>query len=136
MLWDNSKKRNSEASSNVLKIHPTRAGANIPELPSKSSTAPQKRNLQQISKQNQKKRIIKININTIFELFDCTRPKAEQQRGLDLSRHEKCLSVFIRPGYPYGEKIWENCAKAIALRTDQELYYNKFSLLEWLQDLS
>ena len=73
-------------------------------------------------------------MNTIFELFDCTRPKAKQQRGLDLSRHEKCLSVFIRPGYPYGEKIWENCAKAIALRTDQELYYNKFSLLEWLQD--
>lgn len=79
---------------------------------------------------------MEININTIFELFDCTRPEAEQQRGLDLSRHEKCLSVFIRPGYPYGEKIWENCAKAIALRTDQELYYNKFFLLEWLQDLS
>ena len=77
-----------------------------------------------------------INIDYIMELFDWNNPEELQQKGLELAEDVKCISVFLQPGWPYGKNVWENCAKVLSKRSDEELKYYLIPLLEWLQDLN
>ncbi len=77
-----------------------------------------------------------INIDHIMELLDWNNDVKQQQEGIRLAREVKCLNVFLQPGGPYGKRVWENCAKILSERTDEELTWYMSPLLEWLQDLN
>ena len=77
-----------------------------------------------------------INIDYIMDLFDWNNSITNQNLGLKLAKDVKCISVFLQPGSPYGKNVWENCAKVLAARSDNELKPHLGSLLEWLQDMN
>lgn len=77
-----------------------------------------------------------VNIDYIMELFDWNNSDDDQNRGLELAKDIKCISVFIQPGSPYGKNVWDNCAKVLARKNDKELRPHLIGLLEWLQDLN
>lgn len=76
------------------------------------------------------------NIDYIMDLLDWNRSNQEQKKGLKLAEDVKCISVFLQPGSPYGKNVWENCAKVLAARSDDELKPHLGGLLEWLQDMN
>ena len=62
--------------------------------------------------------------------------EALQQKGLSLARMENNLQPFMQP-LDYGSKtVWDNCAKILAEKTDDELEPYLANLLEWLQDIN
>lgn len=77
-----------------------------------------------------------VNIDYIMNLFDWNNSDENQNRGLELAKNVKCISVFIQPGSPYGKNVWDNCAKALARKDDKELEPHLIALLEWLQDMN
>ena len=76
-----------------------------------------------------------VDIDYIMELLDCNRTNEEQLMGIRLAQNVKCKSAFLRPGSPYGERVWENCAKVLAEKSDDDLTSYLLELLEWLQDM-
>lgn len=77
-----------------------------------------------------------VNIDYIMELLDWNNDAEQQQEGIRLAREVKCLNAFLQPGAPYSKRVWGNCAKILAERTDEELSWHLLSLLEWLQDMN
>ena len=77
-----------------------------------------------------------IKVDTIMKLIDWNNSIEEQAQGIALAKDVKCLSVFLRPGMPYGENVWYNCAKILSERTDEELEPYIVVLMEWLQDMN
>ncbi len=58
-----------------------------------------------------------------------------QQKGLELARQVKTVSIFVQPASTQiGMDIWENCAKVLSERTDQELEPILGRLFGWLRD--
>lgn len=80
--------------------------------------------------------IIMVNIDYILELFDWENSTEEQERGVVLARDIRCTSVFLQPGIPYGKRVWDNCARALAERDDEILRPYLIPLLEWIQDMN
>ena len=78
----------------------------------------------------------KVNIDDILELLDWNRSSEEQSQGRTLAQEVKCLNVFLQPRLPYGIRVWDNCAKILVEKTDQELSPYLMELLVWLQDLN
>ena len=77
-----------------------------------------------------------VNIDYIMELLDWNNSMEKQSQGIQLARSVKCINVFLQPGTPYGKRVWDNCAKILAEKTDEELSFYLVELLEWLQDLN
>lgn len=75
----------------------------------------------------------KIDIDIIMEKFDWNNQKEIQEEGLKLAKNIKNLNAFIQPN---GKNVWENCAKTLYERTDEELTPYLSLILEWLQDLN
>ena len=75
-----------------------------------------------------------VDIDTLFEMMDEGQPVEVQEEALREARKIKSLSVFMQP-IEYGWS-WENCAKVICEKTDEELNSYKYEMLEWLQDLN
>lgn len=71
-----------------------------------------------------------------MKLIDWNNSIEEQLQGIELAKNVKCLSVFLRPGMPYGKNVWYNCAKILSERTDEELETYIVALMEWLQDMN
>ena len=76
------------------------------------------------------------NIDYIMELLDWNNSAECKKQGVKLARDVKCINVFLQPGKPYGKSIWDNCAKILSERTDEELSPYLFALMEWLQDMN
>ena len=78
-----------------------------------------------------------IDIDYIMSLLDWNNDTAEQERGIMLARDVKCFSVFFQPRcYPYGKNVWDNCARIISERSDNELKSYLTDMMEWLQDMN
>ena len=77
-----------------------------------------------------------IDIDYIMNLLDWNNSKTKQLLGLKLAQNIKCISFFLQPGNPYGKRVWENCAKVLSERSDEELTPYLIELLEWLQDMN
>ena len=77
-----------------------------------------------------------INIDYIMELLDWSNSTEKQLQGILLAREIKCINVFLQPGFPYGKSIWNNCAKILSERTNEELSPYLIDLMEWLQDMN
>ena len=78
-----------------------------------------------------------INIDYIMRLIDWNSPTGEQERGMKMAENLENINVFLRPCNKNANKnVWENCAKILSQRMDDELFPYLVELLEWLQDLN
>ncbi len=77
-----------------------------------------------------------INIDHIMELININSPSENQKKGIFLSKNIKCIDIFLMPKYPYGQDIWENCAKIITDKNDSELMPYLERLFHWVEDLN
>lgn len=77
-----------------------------------------------------------VNIDYIMELLDWNNSSEDQSLGIQLAREVKCIDAFLQPIHPYGKRVWDNCAIILSERSDEELSWHLFSLMEWLQDLN
>lgn len=59
-----------------------------------------------------------------------------QEQGISLANRIKDLSVFLQPTDFGSKAVWDNCAKILAKKTDDELEPYLVNLLEWLQDIN
>lgn len=77
------------------------------------------------------------SIDDIMDMLDWNRSIEEQLKGLELAKTVKSINVFIQPlDYKHNKNVWENCAKILSERSDEELRPYITSLLEWLQDMN
>ena len=75
-----------------------------------------------------------VDIDTLYEMLDEEQPIEIQEAALREARKIKSLSVFMQPvEYKWS---WENCAKVICEKTDEELNNYTYEMLEWLRDLN
>ena len=76
------------------------------------------------------------NIDDIMDMLDWNQSKEEQEKGLKLAKNIKSINVFIQALDPkHNKNVWENCAKVLSERSDEELKPYIIPLLEWLQDM-
>ena len=77
------------------------------------------------------------NVDTIMQLINWERSEEEQREGLAMARDLKCIRTFFQPSGPgYSKSVWENCARIICERSDDELRPYVFDMMLWLQDLN
>lgn len=78
-----------------------------------------------------------IKIDTIMKLIDWNNSIEEQAQGIALAKDVKCISAFLQPcNKNYNKNVWDNCAKILSERTDDELAPHLLGLMEWLQDMN
>lgn len=78
-----------------------------------------------------------VNIDYIMSLLDWNNSPKKQERGLRMARNVKCINVFLQPlSCHYGKNVWENCAKVLSERSNEELSPYLIELLKWLQDMN
>ncbi len=75
------------------------------------------------------------NINEIMEMLYGNNSEEVQQKGVELAKNIKSINSFVLLNDP-GKKVWENCAKILADRSDEELNPYLLRLLDWVQDLN
>ena len=73
------------------------------------------------------------SIDKIFEYLSSYNSSEVQEYGIDLAGNIHSLSVFIMP--IESTLLWENCAKILIKKQDEELELYYPELLEWLQDM-
>ena len=78
-----------------------------------------------------------VNIDYIMDLLDWNNSKEKQEQGVKLAKEVKCINVFLQPGsHYYGKNVWDNCAKILSVRSNEELSPYLIELMEWLQDMN
>lgn len=77
-----------------------------------------------------------VNIDYIMNLLDWKNSMAKQNQGIRLAQGVKCINVFFQPNIPYGKRVWENCAKVLSQKTNEELSPYLIEMMEWLQDMN
>ncbi len=77
------------------------------------------------------------DIDRIMDMLDSNNTIKMQEKGIRLAKNIKSINVFILPMHSgYNKNIWENCAKILANKTDEELSPYLTNLLEWTEDLN
>ena len=78
-----------------------------------------------------------VNIDYIMDLLDWNNSTEKQEQGIKLAKEVKCINVFLQPGsHYYGKNVWDNCAKILSARSNEELSPYLIELMEWLQDMN
>lgn len=78
-----------------------------------------------------------VNIDYIMDLLDWNNSIEMQERGLKLAKEVKCINAFLQPGnHYYGKNVWDNCAKILSARSNEELSPYLIELMRWLQDMN
>lgn len=81
--------------------------------------------------------LILVDIDYIMDLLDWNNSMEKQEQGVKLAKNVKCINVFLQPGNRYyGKNVWENCAKILSARSNEELSPYLIELMEWLQDMN
>ena len=76
-------------------------------------------------------------IDKIMDMLDWNRCADIQERGIWLAQQVESIDVFIQPNNEkYNKNVWDNCAKIVCDKSDQELRPYLMRLLEWVQDLT
>lgn len=75
-----------------------------------------------------------IGIDRIFEMLSWNNDETIQAQGIKEAKKIKNLSVFFQP--IESKSIWENCAKVLSSKTDDELKLYILDLFNWLQDMN
>lgn len=78
-----------------------------------------------------------INIDCIMDMLDWNNSSEIQNQAINLAKSVKSINVFIQPlDKLHNKNVWDNCAKILSARSDEELAPYLIPLLEWLQDLN
>lgn len=78
-----------------------------------------------------------IDIDYIMSLLDWNKSITDQEKGIKMAENVENVNVFLQPcNKNYNKNVWDNCAKILSERTDEELSPYLVELLEWLQDLN
>lgn len=77
------------------------------------------------------------NIDTIMRLLNWNCSKIEQEKGIAMAREVRCIKVFFQPPGPdFSKSVWENCARIVCEKKDDELIPYTTDMLMWIQDLT
>ena len=77
---------------------------------------------------------MEVSIDKIFEYLSWKNSNEIQKLGLELASNINNLSVLIMP--IENKSIWENCAKILTSKSDEELRPYFVELFEWLKDMN
>lgn len=77
---------------------------------------------------------MEVSIDKIFEYLSWDNSNEIQKRGIELASNINNLSVLIMP--IESKSIWENCAKVLISKSDEELELYFVELFEWLKDMN
>lgn len=77
---------------------------------------------------------MEVNIDRVFKYLSWDKNDEIQAYGIELAKRIKNISVLIMP--IESKSIWENCAKVIVCKSDDELKIYLYRLFEWLQDMN
>lgn len=81
--------------------------------------------------------LILVDIDYIMDSLDWNNSEERQAKGVELAHNVKCINVFLQPLHKeHNKNVWENCAKILSQRSDEELSPYLIQLLEWLQDMN
>lgn len=77
------------------------------------------------------------DINHIMDMLDWNNNEDIQNKGIILSKKIPDLTVFFQPNSEkHNKNVWDNCAKIISSKTDEELNPYLILMFEWLQDMN
>ena len=77
------------------------------------------------------------SVDQIMYLLNWERSEEEQMQGMQYAQQFHCIKTFFRPqGKNAGKAVWENCAKVISERSDDELEPYLEDMFFWIQDLN
>ena len=78
-----------------------------------------------------------INIDYIMGLLDWNKSIAYQAEGIKMAENIENINVFLQPcSKNYNKNVWDNCAKILSARSNEELSPYMIELMEWLQDMN
>ena len=78
-----------------------------------------------------------VNIDYIMGLLDCGNSIEKQEKGIKLAQNIECINVFRQPrSKNYNKNVWDNCAKILSARSNEELFPYMIELMEWLRDMN
>lgn len=72
-------------------------------------------------------------ISDIYLMLDFRNSYSTRITGIEMAKKITDLSLLIMP--PASPSVWEECAKILSSKTDEELCLYLPKLLEWLQDI-
>lgn len=75
----------------------------------------------------------KIDIDIVMSKLKYLNFKSVQNEGILLAENIKNLKGFFQP---YDRDLWENCAKILYLKSDDDLFDYIYYMFEWLQDMN
>ena len=73
------------------------------------------------------------DIDTIFKMLSWNSSEKEQLRGIDEAKKIEYLSVLFQP--IEDKSVWENCAKVISSKSDNELKKYMNNILSLIFDI-
>lgn len=79
------------------------------------------------------------SIDQVFWMLSWDRDEKTQQDGIREAQKIRYLSVLFRPVSIQSmedKSVWENCAKVIASKSDDDLERYYLKMFEWLQDMN
>lgn len=77
------------------------------------------------------------NIDEIYDMLSWEKDEQTQLKGIEEADKICSIGVFILPILPSSSKsIWENCAKVISKKTNEELKPYLCNLFTWFQDMN
>ena len=74
------------------------------------------------------------SIDKIFEMLSVENNEKVQLQGIEKAKKIQHLSVLIMP--IESKAIWENCAKVLISKNDEDLKLYLFELFKWFQDIN
>ena len=78
-----------------------------------------------------------IGIDELLDMLDWNNDPIVQAKGIELAREVKTTNPFVMPmDSQYKDNVWENCAKIINERSDEQIRPYLDSLFEWMGDLT
>ncbi len=78
-----------------------------------------------------------VDIDYIMDMLDWNNSIDIQEQGIRLAQDVKCINVFLQPNSnTHSKNVWDNCAKILSMRTNEELSPYLIELMEWLQDMN
>lgn len=78
-----------------------------------------------------------VNIDYIMDLLDWNNSIEMQAQGIQLAQDVECINIFLQPGSRrYGKNVWDNCAKILSAKSNEELSPYLIELMGWLQDMN
>lgn len=77
------------------------------------------------------------DIYSIMQMLDWKQSADVQNEGLRLAKEVESIQAFLQPcNRNFNKNVWDNCAKALSERSDEELLSYLVPLMEWMQDMN